>query len=80
MTIARVRVGVSEWTTYGWISWTQRQKKCLPLQIFHIAKVFREADADGTGGLDMEEFCAMKQLYVTVNSTPVLNTPLRLGD
>lgn len=59
---------------------TKTEKMFTATDIPNIAKVFREADADGTGGLDTEEFCAMKQLYVTVNSTPVLNTPLRLGD
>ncbi|XP_044022799.1 WD repeat-containing protein on Y chromosome-like [Siniperca chuatsi] len=52
---------------------TKADKMFTAKDIPRIVKLFREADADGGGGLDIEEFCvAMQQLYTTVNKEELI--------
>ncbi|XP_039987252.1 WD repeat-containing protein on Y chromosome-like [Xiphias gladius] len=51
-----------------------RRRRCVrgaaavPYSAHEVVRMFREADADGSGGLDMEEFCVgMGQLFGSVN-------------
>lgn len=52
---------------------TRTEKMFTAKDIPEIVRLFREADADGGGGLDMDEFCvAMEQLYGTVNKEDLI--------
>lgn len=51
----------------------EKEKMFSAKDIPKIEALFREADADGSGGLDMEEFCVvMEQLYGSVNKEEII--------